>query len=289
MRILIIALLSFFAFLPQNSFAQTNSFDAQVVTGLNRLFGEPLFIFDFAPAPFDKTGFETTGVFNPDGDDPLPLTSSTPDDAILATLIDPFIDQLLPKSVAKTADPRLFNVPLRDIETYTSPALKRSGKLPFQSAGPVIGASQADPGGPITKGDWFKASGRMEVSCGQEENSVSMRVTALIPNRIYSVWAIWLDPETPRFIPVALGGVPNAFITDKFGDATFERELNFCPVEAAKEGIEGKTMAFIDAHLHPDHALYGAAPAPILAGFPPGSVIQPHLTWNLGAGRTLTR
>ncbi len=268
----------------QEEEGQTYNFDAEAVTGLNRRFGQPLFIFDFAPEPFDKTGFTTIGVFNPDGAEPLPLTAETPDEAILATFVDPFVDELVPQPVAATVDPRWVNVPIRDIETWTTPDLMTRAALPSQLAGPVVGLSQAEPSGPITKGDWLKASGKMTIQCTPQGNSVTIRVRNQVPNRVYTVWMIWIDPAAPRFIPLPLGGAPNAYITDEWGNAVFKRDLNFCPVEAAEEGVEGIRLAFFDAHLHSDHILYGGVPLPLFAGFPPGTVLQPHLTWNLGAG-----
>ena len=191
-----------------------------------------------------------------------------------------------PQAILQKVEPSLVNVPLRDIGTWVLPPnLKQRAPVPFQSGGPVVGATQAEPSGPITKGDWFKASGTLKVDCAPNGNSVSINVKALVPNRVYTVWAIWLDPSGPRFIPVPLGGVPNVIITDKQGDAIFERDLNFCPVDAAKEGVDGKKLGLIEAHLHSDHVAYGAIPAPLASGFPPGTVLHGQLAWNLGAGK----
>ncbi len=265
--------------------ADGQKFEALVSTGLNRSLGQPLLEFDFMPAPFKENwGFDMLGVFNPDGPNPLPLTASTPDNAVLASLVD--VDGVgPPQAIFQNVAPELVNVPLRDIGTYANPKLARGGAIPFQSDGPVIGATQADPSGPITKGDWFKASGTLSVDCAPEGNSVSVNVRSLVPNRLYTVWAIWLDPSGPRMIPVPLGGAPNVIITDKQGDGTLERDLNFCPVDAAAEGVDGKRLAVIGVHLHSDHAAYGPVPAPLAAGFPPGTVLHEHLAFNLGAGK----
>ena len=80
-------------------------------------------------------------------------------------------------------------------------------------------------------------------------------------------------------------GRPNVIITNNEGDGTLERDLNFCPVDAALEGVDGKRLAEIGVHLHSDHAAYGPVPAPLAAGFPPGTVLHEHLTFNLGAGK----
>ena len=267
--------------------ANPKEFEASVTTGVNRLYGQPLLEFDFMPSPFKETfGFETMGVFNPNGANPLPITASTPDSAILASFVDPQ-GVGLPQAIFQKADPALTNLPLRDVQAWVLPPnLKKRAALPPHLGGPVTGATQAEPNGPLTKGDWFKASGALKVDCAPEGNSVSINMKSLVPNRLYTVWAVWLDPSGPGSVkPIPLGGAPNVFITDKNGDAIFERELNFCPVDAANEGVEGKRLAEIGTHLHSDHAAYGAIPAPFAAGFPPGAVLHEHLSWNLGAGK----
>ena len=130
----------------------------------------------------------------------------------------------------------------------------------------------------------FNASGKIKVKCGKKGNSVRINVKGLVPHRLYTFWAIWLDPSVPRFLPIPLGGAPNSYVTDEKGNATFKRELNFRLTDAAKDGVDGKTLAFIDTHLHSDHVAYGAIPVPIAAGFPPGTVLHAQLTWNLGVG-----
>ena len=105
---------------------------------------------------------------------------------------------------------------------------------------------------------------------------------------MYTAWAIWLildgsDPG-PRPFPMPFGGAPNAFITDKEGSATFKRALNFCPWDAAEEGVGENRLIGIGVHLHSDHALYGSIPAPFAGGLLPGTVLHSHLGWNLGAG-----
>ena len=116
---------------------------------------------------------------------------------------------------------------------------------------------------------------------------MKIKVKSLVPNRVYTVWALWLGPSVPGgFIPVPLGGVPNSYVTDKKGNATYERELNFCPTDAAKKDPVGDelTLAIIGTHLHSDHVAYGGIPAPLFEGFSPGTVVQEHLSWDMGAG-----
>ena len=275
----------------------SQEFEAVVVTGLNRLFGQPIFSYRFMPVPYnEKFGFEMLGVYNEAGPDPLPLTAESPDTAVLASLVD--VNGVgPPEAVLQNVDPALINVPLRDVKTWVLPPdLEKRAIVPPHLVGPIVGATQSEPAGPITKADWFKASGTATINCIPGGNSVSIHMRSLIANRVYTVWAIWLDPASPEtqkaagaprqphFIPVPFGGTPNSFITDKNGDATFERDLNFCPMDAARQGVDGNILASIEAHLHSDHTAYGAVPAPLAAGYPPGTVLHGHLNWNLGAG-----
>ena len=258
----------------------------EVSTGVNRLYGEPMFEFDFMPAPFDQRfGFETLGALNLGGSDPLPLTAETPNDATLVSLVDPQ-GIGLPQALVQNADPTLSNIPRRDVVTLVLPPnMQQRAVLSGHLDGPVTGPTQAEPSGPITKGDWFQASGTLKIDCYAGKYRARIEAKTLVPNRVYTVWSIWMDPSgTGAVTPLPFGGAPNSFVTDGNGDATFERELNFCPHTAAQEGIEGKRLALIDAHLHSDHAAYGALPAPFAAGFPPGAVIHEHLSWDIGAG-----
>ena len=272
----------------------SQEFEGVVVTGLNRLFGEPIFNYPFMPAPFaERFGFEMLGVYNEGGPDPLPLTAETPDTAVLATLVD--ADGVgPPPAILQNFDAALINVPLRDVKTWVLPPnLEKRASVPPHLVGPIVGATQSEPAGPITKGDWFKASGTVTINCNPGGHSVNIDMRSLIPNRLYTVWAIWLvpgiqehgeGPPQPHFIPTPLGGTPNSYVTDKNGDATFERELSFCPVDAAREGVDGNILASLETHLHSDHTAYGGVPAPLAAGYPPGTVLHGHLNWNLGAG-----
>ena len=172
----------------------------------------------------------------------------------------------------------LVNLPLGDVATWVLPPnLMARATVPSHLSGPVIGPTQAEAGGPITKEDWFKASGKLTTVCDSGGNSVSIEMQGMVPNRLYTVWALWLDPSGPRFVPVPFGGVPNVFITDQQGNASFDRALNFCPVEAAESGVDGKRLGLIETHLHSDHVAYGGIPAPLAAGFPPGTTLHGQL------------
>ncbi len=274
---------------------------AESATGWNRLLGQVRYQWDFLPMPFDIAGANTAAVHNPDGVEPLPLTPDTPMDAVLATVADPFLNVIFPGALdAFPPNPDGINVPLRDVGTWTSGLINHLNRdelnplvdhsrvtLPFQGDASIATQAQAGPGSPnpITLGDWLKASGIMQIHC-QPDGTTRLRIQVrdLIPNRAYTVWAMWHLADG-RIFPQPYGGAPNAFITDKHGNAEFERELNFCPLTAAREGIEGNRLLSIITHLHSDHILYGGVPTPTGTGFPPGTVLHMQLEWNFpGAG-----
>ncbi|NEP27706.1 hypothetical protein, partial [Moorena sp. SIO3I6] len=115
----ILFFLSLFAFLSQVSPAEaqkrrnTNvTIEAEVVTGWNRLFGKPRYRWDFLSAPLNLAGATTMGIYNPNGQEPLPLTASTRKDAVLASIVDPFLETIFPVFDLETTDPEAVNVPL---------------------------------------------------------------------------------------------------------------------------------------------------------------------------------
>ena len=269
---------------------------AESATGWNRYLGQVRYEWDFLPGELDIAGASTVGIYNPDGDESIPLTPDTPMDAVLATIVDPFLNVTFPGAlVAFPPNPDGLNVPLRDVGTWTSGLINHLNAdsvtplvdnsrvtLPFQSIADVATQAQADPSSPdpITLGDWLKASGKMKLR-SKEDGKTHLRIEVkdLIPNRAYTVWAMWHRANGSIF-PQPFGGTPNAFITDMKGNAMMERELNFSPLEAAQEGIEGNRLLSIITHLHSDHILYGGVPTPTGTGFPPGTVLHMQLEWN---------
>lgn len=274
-------------FVPQIIWAETFHFTAQNATGLNRALGQPLFLFELPNGNIVAPGFDSLGEYNPDDSDPIPLTPETPDSAMLATRVDPNAP-----FAGQSIDPGLINVPLGAVQTWTSftPTFDLSTRetLPPHLDAPVFpGVSLAEPNEPepITLGDWFVADGTMVIKCDDHGNRVRIRVRGLLPHRLYTIWTLWFTPgPQPAIFPQPLGGVPNAYVTDNRGRATYERELNFCPPTVAETGIDGSILISIDTHLHSDHTAYGGIPDPILGGMPPGTVLHGQLSWNMGNG-----
>jgi hypothetical protein len=263
---------------------------AASVTGWNRYLGEPRYRWDFLAPPLDIAGANTVAEYNPGGSEPLPLSPSSPPDTVLATLADPFLEIVFPPFKVDVTDPDAINVPLREVATMVRGDLTSRGSLPFITEAPVTAQSQAAPGqpNPITLGDWLKGSGRMRIHCRNDGTAkLEVRVRDLIPHRAYTVWAMWHLADG-RIFPQPFGGAPNAYITDEDGDAEFERSLNFCPLVAARDGIDGNRLLSVITHLHSDHILYGAVPTPSGAGLPPGTVGHMQLEWNFpGSGTPL--
>ena len=258
------------------------SIEAANVTGWNRYLDQPRYRWDFLVPPLDLAGANTAGAYNPGGGEPLPFTPDSQLDTVMVSVADPFLEVVFPPFDVSVVNPSAVNVPIRDVATMVRSDLVGRATLPFITDAPVTAPSQAAPDkpDPVTLRDWFKASGRMRIRCLQDGTAeLNIRVRDLLPNRAYTVWAMWYLADG-RIIPQPYGGVPNGYITDGDGDAELERTLNFCPMQAARYGIEGSRLLSIITHLHSDHVLYGAIPAPSAAGLPPGTVTHMQLEWN---------
>ena len=277
---------------PNISWAIDYIFDADNSTGLNRSKGVPVFEFELPNGAVVTPGFNAVGEYDPDpaATNSIPLDPMTPDNAILASFLDPTAP-----FGGQPVDPDLLNVPLRDVQTWTNFAptfdLSTRSTPPAHLDAPVFpGVSQAEPNPAedVTLGEWFQAEGKMHIKCNVQGNSVKIDLSGLVPNRLYTVWALWFVPgPSPAVFPQPFGGVPNAYVTDSNGKATFERDLNFCPPVVAQAPFDGKILIEIATHLHSDHIAYGGIPAPIQGGpdaMPPGTVLHGQLTWNMGNG-----
>src|SRR5262249_39920910 len=152
--------------------------------------------------------------------------------------------------VLPEANPDLKNLPLREVPAMTT---IDGFRLPLPAMGDVPAdapqfilvytrqAVRSEPNFPITLGDWLQARGRMKIQCSSDDPAhvgtahVEAVFRKLLPNRLYSLNAIWLTPlpgtTNPTLVPLAFGGVPNAFMTDETGLARFERDLNLCPMD----------------------------------------------------------
>jgi hypothetical protein len=254
----------------------------EVVTGANRLLGQPVYAYDFAPPP--TFGFNTVDELDPVGPLPMPLTPDSDPDAILVTTFANLM------AVPEDVMPNL-NIPLREVPTFVNGMLDRSA-VPFHldPAAPVIGPTQAEPGwpDPIRLRDWLRGRGKAFTRCGPNGNYIKLSVYDLVPNRMYSAYALWLRNDG-SFRPVSLGGAPNVIMTNKRGAGNLSRKLNFCPQDAALEGIGDDRLIAIAVIYHSAHVAWGAIPSPGAPGFllPPGSMVHAHIWFDFGAGRRI--
>jgi hypothetical protein len=250
---------------------------AHSASGTNRFLGQPISDFAFG---FGTAGFSNVGAFNPSGSQPLPLGQQTPLSSALATFVDPDFLALLGKTPADV-NPNLVNLPLRTVAVNADLAgVIRVPTIGIRSAQQTQ-PSQAEPAGPVTLGDWVRARGTALIECENGAGDVHLEFSGLLANRMYSVWGIFGGAN--GLFPFPVGGVPNIFVTDRHGRATFERQLNFCPGHTAAN--ESPLLA-IDVVFHSDNQVYGLVPEPDLAGFFTGTVTNTQLEF-LVQGREL--
>jgi hypothetical protein len=247
------------------------------VTGHNDVVGRPFY--DWGP-PFGTFGFATLGAYNPQGPEPIRLQPDTPLSTLVATMIDPNL--LASTGVDPSAvDPSWVNVPLRDVPVQYS--FGETEQFPgIFAADDVAVKAQAVPVNPITLGQWMRAGGTATIKCKRNnEASVKLQMHDLIPNRMYAVWSTLGTSRSgtgPVFPSIPVGGVPNIFVTDRQGDAVYERVMQFCPL---RPETTDRPMLVINVQLHSNHQNYGGINGPPLASVPGGywigSVIHNHV------------
>ncbi len=244
------------------------SVKAELATGPNKFLDGPIrdhgVVFGF---PFGTLGFAELGEYNPGAALANPLTKDTPDEAILATFMDPLFIQLLgfdPSDIDST----FLNVPLNEVATATRVATPQgpvvvTKKLPGMFDSPPFEANIAAPHGPITLGQWKQANGRANIQCiGNDYATVELRMKNLVPNRSYTIWSGNMNSVTVTFNQ-PLGGAPSAVTSDEDGKARFFRELNFCPLDIVDNADGSQSqMLFIMVLFHSDHHTYGGIFAP---------------------------
>jgi len=259
-----------------------------VATGFNRLLGKPLMSLGI----FEDFGFSTLGAFNPEGDEPIRLSEKTDKSALLATYVDDAFLESFSGEKPYIVDPASLNLPLRDVRSNIDITGTNFQKIaPVNSFEPWVDQfrhGQAYPFNPIHLKQLLKAKGEAVIRCDDDKAPViEMKMTGLIPNRFYSVWGFF-EPEFVRFPmkdfgPIRpLGGLPNMIVTSRRGDATFERQLNFCPMNLKRGEIPLSTIFLV---YHSNHQFGGTVPSFPETGSFPGSVAHVHLHFPVSAKR----
>jgi hypothetical protein len=234
------------------------------VTGVNDVRGQRSW--NWGPPVF-SLGFPTLGVYNPNGSQPLPIDASTPDDAVLSTYVDPLF-LIVSRAKPEDVKPEWINVPLRDVPVNVDFNFVIRSKLPPVMQSTPIRPAQVEPGSePITLGKWLSASGTAKILCKGDSASVHLNMKDLIPRRMYTVWAtlgLPKDGHINTFFPIPLGGTPNVFISDEYGNAKFDRVIKFCPFEPDSTP---RPLLTINVQYHSAAQNFGGVPEP---GFLPG-------------------
>ncbi len=130
-----------------------------------------------------------------------------------------------------------------------------AGVTPMPKAGdpaePLLAPNRTPLG--VTRGQWEKAAGIVDVACEAGNERATSRLTGLIPNGVYSVFVVHLAVQGPgRFTPWGdAGGTTNNLTAGPDGTATPTNTVPGCfaPGEAA-----------IVVIWHSDRATHGATP-----------------------------
>ena len=216
-----------------------------------------------APLPPDAH-FDFIGLHDPTlgATDAVPLqTSDCQDqlDTLVATtsnadfrLINGFPD----------ADARLKNLRSNEVPKPASPDGTRFFLPPEGATPPPFPPTNSLPNAPLTLGEFRDIGGKMVLKCaGNGSASLRISLKGYTPNEVLTVWGIWLATPPgapgPTIVPLPLGGTPNVIVPDRRGQANFERQLSFCPMDTAPDGSQ---LLVIDIAAHWDGSAYGAVP-----------------------------
>ena len=253
----------------------TETVTGVLTTGTNRLFGEPLWNLG---SPLGTFGCNTVAAYNPNGSEPIALAADMSASTILATYVDPAILAMMGIPRDKV-DPSTINVPLRDVKVVADLAgSERIAVRGISQATGATGPTQAEPANPITLGQWRQPKGEASITCKNKSNTISLELSGLIPNRLYTAWGMFNNGG--HLVAVALGGAPSVFVTDSKGDAKFERVLNFCPLRP----VQGEpTLLYIDIIYHSDQMVYGLVPDLTLTGLMGGVISHSQFEFPVSA------
>lgn len=250
----------------------------QVATGANRFLDEPLWFMD---GGLGLASFSFVFAHNPDGDEALPLTSSSPRDTVLATGLD---ENFLAALGMSTADieSRYINRPYKDVQVTVNPFTGEKVSVPMALQAETGTVSRSGPLTDVTLADWLKGRGLMEIKCRRDGTAkIKTYLSGLIPGGVYTAWGLFSqdingDGIDDILAPVPFGGVPNVIIPTSRGRAVFTRKLGYCPQEESN-------LQIIDITYHSDGNVYGGTVDFIQPGYPAFAVTHTHIAFPINA------
>ena len=194
------------------------------VTGSFQRYGQPLWDLGEPFGAPGGPGGEHVAEYNPFGDEPIPLSSDTSCDAVLATVLDPN---------SSNYDMDEINIPLNEVPITVDGEGHTAQLPPIIEAAPTE-QSRSLPNDPITLGDWLAADGTARIRCqSEDEATVSIWFRNLAPNGLYTMWG-FMATDSHSIGALPLGGVPNAFIANRYGRGWFDHEF------ILKTGLSGE-------------------------------------------------
>lgn len=240
-----------------------------IATGFNDTLGKTAF--DLGE-PFGVFGFTSFGIYNPNGSQPIPLDENSVDSDLLATSVHPNFLFLAGKT-RDDVDPEWENQLLRDVLVNTGFSLEKRKPLRGVLDGEPLELAQAEPANNITLGQWLRGSGFAVIRCrGSDRATINIKVRNLIPNRMYGIWAT-IGGDFLSSFPI--GGTPNMFVTNRRGNGTIKRTVNFCPLDIDSAD---RPLLMINTVLYSNHQNYGAVTEPSdLNGYWFGLVTHNHI------------
>lgn len=136
-------------------------------------------------------------------------------------------------------------------------------QLPFNFPGPLADNPKftvENTQEPVTLQDWNQATGNVELeSYSDATGHVRIEAEGLLPNAVYTAWSVFaVTEESPEgtegvspFAGTPLSGLPNTIVADENGEAVFERDLNYDPLEL------DNPLMYITLFQHWDNVIYG--------------------------------
>jgi len=258
-----------------------------IATGMNKgLTGKPIGILADGIGAF---GFSTAGVYDATSDVPKEFSVDTPDSAILATVVDkePILARFGAFDPEKFATGARQNIPFH----FTPIAIDGTGlnreALPGILDGGQMDYARAEPSDPLTVGRFKKAEGIVKFSCPENEMArVAMKFKNLIPNQYYDVFE-WYETGQPvgvfDILPQYVGGLPDAFVSNEYGEGELRAYLNRCPPLTPHDDGIALVWVLVLRNNHESHATTIIAPMHPRDPRLPGEIGTAHMIFPLRA------